>query len=206
MQFCSLQRNTYQAIIISDGRETFAVFTYNCDQLNWIGNSDNNYAAIGYNVPVEGSFTLPGHFNYAQSRSQNVGLVACSNRERFGVPWSNLVYRIGISANDFQLQRSRCLARVSRDEELYPIPSSSLNDPSFLKDRVFGEVSLYAVFLRSGIISDCPCTPMQAERDNRFGYVRRQSHLGGNICFFSRLSALYAGVSFGYRCCYSEAR
>ena len=171
-----------------------------------MGNDPSSYAAIGYSVVVEGSYTLLNHSNFRHSRSRNVSSVACRNRQVFGVPWSNLVYRIGISTTDFQMQRSRCLAKVRQDEELYPIPTSSLNDPSFLSDQVFGMVSLYAVFLRDGIIRDCPCTLMQAERDNRFGLVRGQSRLGGNVCYFSRLSAFYAGVSFGYRCCYSEVR
>jgi hypothetical protein len=116
------------------------------------------------------------------------------------------VYRIGTSITDFQRFRSRCLERVSRDEELYPISSGSLADPSFLSDQVFARDSLFvsnSVFFRVGI-SDCPCTLMQAERDNRFGIARGRSFLRLNICFFSRLSALYAGVSFGFRCCYSS--
>lgn len=199
-----LQTNTFQAIIISDGAETFSVFTYNCDQLRW-GGSFNDFPAIGYSVFVTGNSTLPNHSNHPQSRMSPVTNIACSNQQRYGSPWSNLVYRIGISTSNYQMQRSSCLARVSNDEDIYPILSSSLSDPSFLSDQVFARESLFvsnSVFFRVGI-QDCPCTQMQAERDNRFGIARRRSFLGGKICFFSRLSALYAGVSFGFRCCYT---
>jgi hypothetical protein len=192
-------QNSYQAIIISDRLETYAIFTYNCDEMNWAG-SYNMYAAIGYNVLVTRNSTLQSYVNHPLSQLSSVRNVACSNLGRFNSPWTNLVYRIGTSTTDFQISRSRCLARVSRDEELYPISSGSLADPSFLSDQ---EIPSNSVFFRVGI-SDCPCTLMQAERDNRFGIARGRSFLRLNICFFSRLSALYAGVSFGFRCCYSS--
>ena len=154
---------------------------------------------------VTGNNALPNYLNHPLSRIPPVGTIACTNQERYGSPWANLVYRIGVSASNYQMRRSRCLANVSRDEERYPILSSRLSDPFFLIDQVFARESLFvsnSIFFRVGI-QDCPCTRMQAERDNRFGIARRQSFLGDKICFFSRLSALYAGVSFGLRCCYT---
>ena len=178
--------NTYQAIVISDGRETYAVFTYNCDDLNWIG-EEENYASVGYNVPSTTS-TFASFANYALSRTSEVGRVAC-NHTSFNRPWTNHIYRIGIALSKDQIARSVCLARVANDETTFPVRTETLfEDPALLpQDLSF---------------SDCPCSIQQARRDPSFIFVDEIGSLGDLTCFFSRFTSVYNGVYLLNRCCY----
>ena len=48
MELCVTQENTYQAILITDGTHSYAVFTYKCGLLQW-----GEGAIIGFNAPGE---------------------------------------------------------------------------------------------------------------------------------------------------------
>lgn len=175
------QTNTYQAIIISDGAETYSVMTYNCGQLNWIGEVDL-YASVGFNV-LGTAANFRNFDNHGLSRTPDIGMIAC-NQTSLNVTWTNLIYRIGVSVNQEQLNRSRCLAKVAQDELTYPIPSELL---SILFSVSFG-------------LSDCPCSLNQALRDFRFGF----SFFDDRNCLFSRFPRSFNGIFFFLRCCYSE--
>ena len=187
--YTSLQvmTNTYQAVVISDGRETYAVFTYNCDDLNWFG-EDPNYAAVGFDV--QGNTNGFRSFaNYELSRTSEVGMVAC-NHTRFNRPWTNHIYRIGItSLDEVDIARIVCRARVTEDETTFPIRTEMLmENPALLhQDLSF---------------SDCPCSIQQARTDSRFIFVDEIGSLGNFTCFFSRLPVVYNGVYLLNRCCY----
>ena len=187
---CIIQvTNTYQAAVISDGLETYAVFTYNCDDLNWIGEEDN-YAAVGFNVLSAATTILRSFANYALSRTSEVGMVAC-NHTRFNRPWTNLIYRIGRAIDEDQIARSVCLARVTNDEITFPISIRTLfEDPAILHQD-----------LR---LSDCPCTLLQACRDPRFIFVDEIDFHGDFTCFFNRFTVVYNGVYLLNRCCYDS--
>ena len=171
------QTNTYQAVVISDGKETYSIYTYNCDRLMWSGKV-SNYASIGFNV-LGDSEALRLFENRGLSQTPIVGMAACNHTE-FNRPWSNVVYRVGVSVSAEQLRRSVCLARVARDEEFYEIPD-------FVDNAVLSGFGL----------SDCPCSYFQTIRDRRFFY-------GGGTCFFNRFVVPISGVSlyYGKRCCY----
>ena len=167
------------------------MFTYNCDDLNWIGEEDN-YAAVGVNV-LSTTTVFRSFANYALSRTSEVGMVAC-NHTRFNRPWTNLIYRIGRAIDEDQIARSVCFARVTNDEITFPISTETLNtDTSLLLPRG----------LR---FSDCPCSIQQAVRDPRFIFVDEIGFLGDFTCFFSRFTVLYNGVYLLNRCCYDSRR
>lgn len=185
---CLLQANTYQAIVISDGLKTFTVFTYNCDQLNWVGSTDS-YAAVGFNV-LGSSDDFRNFENHPFSQQSEVRRVACSNSE-LNRPWANLVYRVGVAINSEQNSRSRCLARVAMDERNFPISRDALSDQNL------------AVSLK---LHDCPCSVFQAQKDFRFILDYEVGFLGDNICLFSRFPAEYDRFFLRYRCCYDSLR
>ena len=176
--------NSYQAIIISDRASTYSIFTYNCNQLQWLGQI-GEYAAVGYNV-LGTTENFQSFANHPLSRSAGFGRAACTNRGD-SVPWTNLVYQIGV-ADPVQMKRSRCLARVDRDKILFP--------------------SGFDRFRFS--LPDCPCSFFQALFDSRFSiffafcFVSRfpvydsvsQSYIRYRCCYSFRCVA----IIFAFTC------
>ena len=81
-----MQFNTYQAIAITDGSQSYAVYTYRCGDLQWSGG-----ATIGYNGGPVGGF----YANHPLSGG-SANTIACLNS---GVTeWSNVVYNISCYA------------------------------------------------------------------------------------------------------------
>ena len=76
------QTNTFQAIAITDGSQSYAVYTYRCGDLGWSGG-----ATIGYNGGPVGNF----YANHPLS-GQNARNIACQNLQT--MEWSNVVYNI----------------------------------------------------------------------------------------------------------------
>ena len=77
------QRNTFQAIIITDGIErSYAVFTYRCGSMEWSGEP----ATIGFNAD-EGLFE-----NHPLSGAPNSRDIACENFPE--TVWNNVVYQL----------------------------------------------------------------------------------------------------------------
>lgn len=80
----TLQENTFQAIAITNGMQSYAVYTYQCDLMEWPGT-----ATIGYNGG-------PNFFeNHPYSGRPDAQRVACVYLPDSN--WSNLVYNITAS-------------------------------------------------------------------------------------------------------------
>lgn len=73
----SLQANTFQAIVITDGTDSYSVYTYKCGELTWPGS-----AIIGFNAPLMDYTNDPFSGNSADS-------IACTHLIS---PWNNIVY------------------------------------------------------------------------------------------------------------------
>ena len=68
-----LQTNTYQGIIITDGVNTYYVFTYICGELQWSIGSGFDHAVVGYNSHGDYFYNTPG------SGYENIAdIVSCS--------------------------------------------------------------------------------------------------------------------------------
>ena len=101
-----LQTNTYQALVITDGVESYTVFTYNCQMMEWSGLYQ--HAVIGYNA-----FGSPFE-NHPLSGTPDILTIACENRPYTN--WSNQVYQLpSISADEQQLLRRECMNLHSND-------------------------------------------------------------------------------------------
>jgi len=81
MSFYIHQTNTYQAIVSTDGIQSFALFTYQCGSMMWGGN-----ATIGFNAG--GTF----YRNQDLSGTSRINDVACQSYP--GVVWNNIMYRL----------------------------------------------------------------------------------------------------------------
>ena len=172
-----MQRNSYQAIIISDREQTFAIFTYQCGMLEWTGLFE--HAVIGYNVGEGVDDDFPQFDNYGLSGQPNINILACLNEER-GVEWSNLVYKIGdISGDNLQQNRAKCFATYQKDVDRFGMSPFSL----------------------ASAVLPCPCSIFQAIRDRRFIFNFINQPLSSTaICFFQRFPTLSGSVQ---ECCYS---
>jgi len=106
----SLQTNTYQAIAITDGIDSYAIYTYRCDLMQWGGGATVGFNAFG--VTFE---------NHPSSRSSTVHTdIACANLHGSrGVSYSNLVFYVGSSNNPNQRERTRCL-EIYKDDMRFP--------------------------------------------------------------------------------------
>lgn len=71
------QANTFQAIIITDGRKSYSIYTYKCGDLFW-----PESAIIGFNAPLMDFINDPHSGNSAH-------IIACIH---FSSLWSNIVY------------------------------------------------------------------------------------------------------------------
>ena len=77
---CCTQTNTFQAVLTSSINTSYAIFTYQCDLLNW----QSYNASIGFSA---GKKFYKNHF---LSRQSNVNDISCLN-EPYS-KWSNIVY------------------------------------------------------------------------------------------------------------------
>eukprot|EP00731_Ephydatia_muelleri_P017659 Em0010g757a len=108
--------NTYQAIVITDTIQSYAIFTYNCQLLQWV-QSQFNYAVVGFNAGGT------DYTNYNFSTTAQIGGIACNNST---YPWSNVVYNIGKSTSDIQKLKRQCLTNYNNDITRFSINGASL--------------------------------------------------------------------------------
>ncbi|XP_064385849.1 mucin-like protein [Halichondria panicea] len=144
-------RNSFEAIIITDGVVTFAVYTYICDDLQWGQSQDGDYSTIGYNINPASFFgsdskELPSFHDHRLSNLPMSEMIACSSLAR-GSRYHNEVYFVGRSKDTTQLARAECTSTINNDT-LY----SDIIDGTTLKDG-------------------CPCNSAQASRDFAFRFI-----------------------------------
>ena len=97
-----IQRNSYQAVLISDGIEnSFAIFTFKCGTLNWSGRT-----TIGFNAGGE------YYANHPLSLKLFANAVACLNNDSL---WTNIIYDLtSPTQNNTGLQRVSELCKLTR--------------------------------------------------------------------------------------------
>ena len=76
-----LQTNTFQAVVITSGVESYALFTYQCGSMEWSGG-----ATIGFNT--DDTFFM----NHRLSGTARANEIACLNSPT--TIWSNVVYQL----------------------------------------------------------------------------------------------------------------
>ena len=174
--------NTYQALVITDGISTYAVYTYSCGQLQWAsGEGSSIYSVIGYNINSNNArfLTFEPFANHPLSGFEQVRAIACTNQP-LRIDYSNLVYLVGFNDGTEQKFIADCINRVSQDL-LQPI---SYEAP-------------------------CPCSFAQARRDSRYRYASVFLYFAtGDFSFLSRNCYLqlfepFSNTSGVQLCCYS---
>jgi hypothetical protein len=133
--------------VVTDGQQTFVVFTYNSNMLEWSGPVD--HAVIGVNVGtgIQGNF--PPFQNHPLSGLTAVPMIANLNLGR-GIEWTDIIYKIGdVSQNELDRNRSACLEIYNEDVAR------------------FGQLASIAAF-----VAPCPCSLFQLFFDRRFSLNR----------------------------------
>ena len=130
-----LQQNSYQAIVITDRENSYAMFTYNCEQMEWTGYWQ--HGVVGYNAKGE-------HYdNHPASGLEVVGTaVACAN-DLYGTPWNNVIFKTSIPPGITSKRRGECQHIYWTDDQRIPSPVSEIGKS----------------------LEPCPCTLWQAQRD-----------------------------------------
>ena len=172
------QTNSYQAIVITDGADSYALFTYHCEQLEWTGYW--RHGVVGYNANGE-------HYdNHPASGFEVVGTsIACSNYFN-GTPWSNVIFKTSIPPDFVLMAKKECQIRFQRDQKR--IQSS------------IGQIEQ--------LLEPCPCTFFQAWTDwARFRWDWVNLDWINFICFVQRFPVsreVEEGTAyFTQQCCYS---
>ena len=81
-----MQNNTYQAILITNGTKSYAVFTYKCGELEF-----SDVAVIGYSVP------LGPYENHPLSDTDiTADTIACVHQDSV---WNNVIYDLQPDGN-----------------------------------------------------------------------------------------------------------
>ena len=78
---CTLQGNTFQAILTTNGTKSYAVFTYKCGELEWPFS-----AVIGYNAPVGNTYNH--YLSSVSSEQPPADEIACIHTNS---QWSNVI-------------------------------------------------------------------------------------------------------------------
>lgn len=82
-----MQENTFQAVLITNGDDSYVVYLYECGLLEWTrGNDTIIDAIVGYSTPEQGRFA-----NHPLSGSSSIGQIACKN----GKQWNSVIYELG---------------------------------------------------------------------------------------------------------------
>ena len=76
------QNNTFQALIITNGFQSYALFTFRCGLMGWSGNATIGFKASG------------GYFDNHNISGHNARLVACINSTSKTSSWTNLIYNL----------------------------------------------------------------------------------------------------------------
>ena len=103
-QYCeyqfALQENSYQAVLLTDGTQSYTVLTYKCGELNWGTSSTSIGFSAGPSL----------YANHPLSRRSNVRSIACLNSPESS--WSNVVYKVDLSKgklNQIILELAKCM-------------------------------------------------------------------------------------------------
>ena len=171
-----MQTNTYQALVITDGVQSYTVFTYNCQLMEWTGLF--RHATVGYNAGGE------DFFNHELSGSPQINMIACQNRQR-NVDWSNLVYRLEsvVVNRTLEMVQLECFQQFTQDRRMFgfqrPLPR---------------RIRLATIFSLP-----CPCNYFQAIRDRRYQSFFSANTPGESFCFVQIFRTLFGSQV----CCYS---
>lgn len=178
-----MQINNYQAIIVTDGISTYAIFSYMCGELQWSGLGRSEGAVVGFNA--EGSF----YGNHPLSGYPSIG-------ESISCPGSKRRKRQQDGSSD----ATNLLLPMPADENINAMralcESHAMNDSMFVTAEEIPNLA--------SIIPPCPCTRKQADNDANF-----MNFPSGSQCYVSQTpnrttSSVQFELVLTQQCCYGS--
>ena len=109
-------------MVITDGSESYAVFTYMCDLMQWSGRW--RYPTIGFNAA---GILFANHPLTAREEANNIDCIGDN------LPYNNVWYKISADPELFEQLRKQCLSWYFSDIESY---ESSENLADFSKNEI----------------------------------------------------------------------
>ena len=108
LHLCYIREIRIKLWVVTDGKESYAVFTYMCDLLEWSGMWQ--YPTIGYNAA--GILFA----NHPLTGRKNANDIDCAKSDS---QYTNIIYKISADADAVKLLQSQCLSWYYSDIELY---------------------------------------------------------------------------------------
>ena len=113
--------NTYQAVVITDGSESYTVFTYMCDLMKWSGLY--NYPTIGFNAA---GTLFANHPLTGREEANNIDCIGDNQQ------YNNVWYKLSVDPDLVERLRRQCLSWYFSDIESY---GSSVSVTDFSKSQ-----------------------------------------------------------------------
>ena len=170
-----LQENTYQALVITDGKDSYTVFTYMCDLIQWSGLW--RYPTIGYNA----AGTL--FANHPLTGREEANQIDCiSNSSQY----TNVVYKISADPNLIQLLQAQCLSWYFSDIESY---GNSENISTFSKSQVACPCTSHQAWWDRRF-------QYFTSKDDSFCFIQKFANARGGTqeCCYSTLSQMFGAL------------
>ncbi|UJR29864.1 hypothetical protein I4U23_017412 [Adineta vaga] len=131
-------RNTYQAILTTNGFYSFTLFTYH--QLEWSQDQSGNYAQIGFNAGDNINY-------YRLKKSLSSQIISIVNDSNIGIPGQFIFHTTG-HINDIQCETSNGL-------QVSPIRGSIYGGYEFRLHGICFNESIYEIRIDKQIVDDC---------------------------------------------------
>lgn len=175
-----MQTNNYQAIIVTDGLSTHAIFTYICGEMQWSSLVNENAAVVGYNSGTSFyNHPLSGFSSIAESISCTVGSERRQKRQSVRQFTSSIVLSIPAN-NNLVTMAKNCIRAVDMDKTLFIVENHRVLAPQ---------------------LEPCPCTLEQARND----LGRFVKHSDTPLCYLSgpkTIHLLLTRITLTQQCCY----
>ena len=109
--FHFIQTNTYQAVAITDGADSYAVFIYHCHLLQWTGLWSQ--PVIGFNAATGSLYS-----NHPYSFRSNANEIACLSDD-YGSNFTSVIFKISSAPDPVQSRRQSCWRWYFSDIRIY---------------------------------------------------------------------------------------
>lgn len=175
----SFLQNSFELILITDGLRTYAIYVYECQQLQWSASQQNDFPTIGFNINPISAFgsDLRTFLEHPFSNTPIAHQIACSNINKGSLYYSE-AFLVGNATDPLDLARAECQNHV--DNDIY-----------------------YELFLDNSTITErCPCTWFQAQRDFAFRFVDLHDITRDDVYRNLRCYTNRFGQNDVLQCCY----
>ena len=173
--FLHFQENTYQALVITDGKDSYAIFTYMCDMIQWSGLW--RYPTIGYNA---GGVLFANHPLTARKEADQIDCTVNNGQ------YVNIMYKISPDPDTVKQLQAQCVSWYFSDINSY------------------GSSASISLFSNNQIACPCTARQAWRDRrfwyftskEDSYCFIERirNSRGGAQECCYSRTRRFFSGA------------